>query len=284
MTGNAAPSSPRNNSTSLRRALGILLLLGEDAADTRGATLTELADRLDLNKSTLLRLLAPLREASLIEQDPETGRYRLGWRTAQLGHSYLDRLDLRTAAHDVLNRLMIDTSETTHLVIPDLPDLIYVDKVEAAQPVRMYSRIGSRQPAYCTAAGKALLAHAGEAAVRLVIEHGLPGRTPNTRTTAEELRAELAAVLERGYGIDDIENEPDIRCVGAAIFDHSGAPACAISVSGPASRITRDRVPELGRLVVAAAEEISRRLGGPPRQPPRPSGKSRAEPLTIARA
>jgi DNA-binding IclR family transcriptional regulator len=257
-----ADSSPRNNSTSLRRALGILLHLGEDAADTRGATLTELADQLDLNKSTLLRLLAPLREASLIEQDLETGRYRLGWRTAQLGHAYLDRLDLRTAAHDVLNRLMIDTNETTHLVIPDLPDLVYVDKVEAAQPVRMYSRIGSRQPAYCTAAGKVLLAYAGEAAVRLVIEHGLPGRTPNTLTTAEALRAELAAVLERGYGIDDIENEPDIRCVGAAIFDHTGAPACAISVSGPANRITRDRVPELGRLVVAAAEEISRRLGG----------------------
>ncbi|WP_028924663.1 IclR family transcriptional regulator [Pseudonocardia acaciae] len=254
-------TAARNNSASLRRALGILLHLGADAGHPRGSTLTELASVLELNKSTLLRLLAPLRDARLVEQDGETGRYRLGWRTAQLGQAYLERLDLRAVAQDVLHGLMADTGETAHLVIADLPDVVYVDKVDTPQPVRMYSRIGVRQPAYCTAVGKAMLAHAGEDAVRSVVERGMPPRTPNTHTTEVGLRAELTTVREHGYAVDEIENEPDIRCVGAPIFDHTGAATCAVSVSGPATRVTRERVGELGRLVLAAAADISRRLG-----------------------
>lgn len=254
-------ANKRNNSTSLRRALDTLLHLGTDSGHPRGSTLTELSSALGLNKSTLLRLLAPLCEARLVERDAETGRYRLGWRTAQLGQAYLERLDLRGIAHDVLHDLMVRTGETAHLVIADLPDVVYVDKVDTPQPVRMYSRIGVRQPAYCTAVGKALLAHADEAAVRGVIDDGMPPRTPNTCTTAAALYAELAAVRDRGYAVDEIENEADIRCVGAPIFDHAGAASCAVSVSGPATRVTRDRVPELGHHVLTAATEISRRLG-----------------------
>lgn len=257
----AAAAGPRNSSASLRRALGVLLQLAEDTGDPRGSSLSELAEVLTMNKSTLLRLLAPLCEVRLVEQDADSGRYRLGWRTAQLGHLYLERLDLRDTAHDVLQALMRRTGETVHLVIADLPEVVYVDKVETPQPVRMHSRIGSRQPAYCTAVGKAMLAHADDAAVARTIGLGLPMRTPNTLTTAAALRADLTAVRRRGYAIDEAENEADIRCVAAAVFDHTGAANCAISVSGPASRISRDMVPELGGLVSEAAAEVSRRLG-----------------------
>ncbi|MGA5699733.1 IclR family transcriptional regulator [Peterkaempfera bronchialis] len=253
-------TAARNNSASLRRALAILLHLGGDDA-VRGATLSELASGLSMNKSTLLRLLAPLCEVRLVEQDADTGRYRLGWRTAQLGQTYLERLDLRDTAHDVLEQLTANTGETTYLVIADLPEVVYLDKVDSLQPVRMYSRIGSRQSAHCTGVGKALLAHADADAVNAVIAHGLPQRTPRTHTTEAALRADLAVIRRRGYAVDDIENEPDIRCVAAPVFDHAGAAACAVSVSGPAGRVTAERVPELGALVAAAAEEISRRLG-----------------------
>jgi DNA-binding IclR family transcriptional regulator len=257
----------RNNSASLRRALAILLHLAEDR-DVPGATtdlsLGELSEALSMNKSTVLRLLAPLCDVRLVEQDPETGRYRLGWRTAQLGQVYLERLDPRGAAHDVLRGLMVDSGETAHLVLADLPEVVYIDKVEAAQPVRMYSRIGNRQPAYCTGVGKALLAHADDETLRAAIAAGLPPRTPNTLTTGARLRADLAAIRERGYAIDDVENETDIRCVAAPVFDHTGTARYAVSISGPATRVTPDRVPDLGHAVAAAAAEISRRLGARP--------------------
>ena len=257
----APPAGPRNNSASLRRALGILLRIGEDSADGRGHTLAGLARDLDLNKSTLLRLLAPLCEARLVEQAPDTGRYRLGWRTAQLGGAYLEQADLPGAARDVLRGLMEETRETVHLVLADLPEVVYIDKVDSPRPVRMFSRIGVRQPAYSTAVGKAILAHAGDAAVRRVIQAGLPARTPRTRTSAAALRADLAAIRARGYAVDDVENEPDIRCVAAPIFDHAGAVGSAVSVSAPASRLGAEQVPGLSTLVIAAADQISRRLG-----------------------
>lgn len=260
-------SAGRNNSASLRRALGIVLWLGgeRDGASEvdvrRGAGLAELAEALGENKSTLSRLLTPLCEARLVQQDPDTGRYRLGWRTAALGQAYLEGLDLRGAAREVLQRLVDETGETVHLVVPDLPEVVYVDKVDTPNPVRMYSRIGNRQPAYSTSVGKALLAHSGDEALLSVVENGLPMRTPRTRTTEQALRADLAGIRERGYSVDDIENEPDIRCVGAAVFDHTGQVSAAISVSGPATRVTTDRVAELGRRVRAAADEVSVMLG-----------------------
>ncbi|MFE5858649.1 IclR family transcriptional regulator [Streptomyces sp. NPDC056500] len=254
------PATARNNSASLRRALTILLHLGEDGRG-RGATLTELTSGLSMNKSTVLRLLAPLCEVRLIEQDMRTGRYRLGSRTAQLGHVYLDGLDLRDTAHDVLERLVSDTGETSYLVIPDLPDVVYVDKIESPQAVRMHSPVGSRRPAYCTGVGKALLAHTDVEAVDAALAHGMPRRTPHTLATPEALHTDLAVIRSRGYAVDDMENEPDVRCVAAPVFDHAGAAVCAVSVSGPATRITSERVPALGSLVSAAAAEISQRLG-----------------------
>ncbi|WP_246618475.1 IclR family transcriptional regulator [Streptomyces javensis] len=252
----------RNTSSSLRRALSIVMFLAEDGGHPRGPTLTDLAKGLGLSKSTVLRLLAPLRELRLVDQDAENGRYRLGPQNAFLGQVYLERLDFREAAAPHLHELVESIGETVHLVVFDPPEIVYIDKVESPQPVRMHSRIGSRQPAYCTAVGKAFLAHSSDALVDQVIARGMPPRTPATITTAERLHAELTAVRERGYAIDDVENEEEIRCVAAPVFDHSGAVATAISVSGPASRVTRGRVTEIGELLLASTKTLSGRLAG----------------------
>ncbi|MBD3009085.1 MULTISPECIES: IclR family transcriptional regulator [unclassified Streptomyces] len=258
-----APTGPRRNtSSSLRRALSIVMFLAEDRGHPRGATLTDLAEGLNLSKSTILRLLAPLREVRLVDQDADSGRYRLGPQNALLGQVYLERLDFRETAAPHLHELVESIGETVHLVVFDPPEIVYIDKVESPQPVRMHSRIGSRQPAYCTAVGKAFLAHASDAVVEQVIARGMPPRTPATITSAERLHAELAAVRERGYAIDDVENEEEIRCVAAPVFDHSGTVATAISVSGPASRVTRDRVAEIGELLLDSTKALSGRLGG----------------------
>ncbi len=265
----AGPGPGRNTSSSLRRALSIVMFLAEDGGHPRGPTLTDLAKGLGLSKSTVLRLLAPLREVRLVDQDAESGRYRLGPQNAFLGQVYLERLDFREAAAPYLHELVESVGETVHLVVFDPPEIVYIDKVESPQPVRMHSRIGSRQPAYCTAVGKAFLAHSSDAVVEQVIARGMPPRTPATITTAERLHAELTAVRERGYAIDDVENEEEIRCVAAPVFDHSGAVATAISVSGPASRVTRGRVAEIGELLLASTKTLSGRLGGT--SPPAPA-------------
>jgi DNA-binding IclR family transcriptional regulator len=211
----------------------------------------------------VLRLLAPLRDARLVELAPDSGRYRLGPRCAYLGEIYLDRLDLRTLAHGVLQQMVEQTGETAHIVTFDFPEMVYIDKVEGASTVRMFSRIGSRQPAHCTAVGKAFLAFSAEQTTERVIAAGLPSRTPNTIVDPEELRLELARVRERGWALDDVENETELRCIGAPVFNHSNQVVAAVSISGPAARVSRDRAEELGPRVKACAAEISRRLGRP---------------------
>ncbi|MYW00917.1 IclR family transcriptional regulator [Streptomyces sp. SID3343] len=261
MTDPLAPTpGARNNSASLRRALGILLKLGDDL-EGHGRTLGELAGQLDLTKSTVLRLLQPLIDARFVQALPG-GMYRLGWRNAQLGQVYLAGTDPQRDMRDVLERLSQATSETVHLVSADFPHVVYIDKVVSSLPVRMASRVGSTQPAYCTSVGKAMLAHAEAATVDAVIAAGMPARTVNTVTDEDVLRRELATTRARGWAIDDVENEAGVRCVAAAVFDAYGAATSAISVSGPTERMTPERAREVAPLVRAAAGEISQRWGG----------------------
>ena len=250
----------RNNSSSVRRALSILDYLS-DHAEGRGLTLADLARGLDMNKSTLLRLLSPLRDYGLVDQDPETERYRLGLRTLHWAQACLASLQLRSVAVPLLQALMEASRETVHLVVWDHGEVVYVDKVESPNTIRMFSRVGVRMPAYCTAVGKAFLAHLPEAAFDEVVARGLAPRTTNTLTTPEALRQDLERIRVRGYSIDNVENEPEVRCVGAPVFDHAGRVVAAMSVSGPTSRVTLDRVEELGRLVKRTAEGVSERLG-----------------------
>ncbi|MEU6375711.1 IclR family transcriptional regulator [Streptomyces sp. NPDC046909] len=255
-------ASRRNASSSLRRALGILMHLAEDRGHPHGVTLTDLSTGLDLSKSTVLRLVAPLKDVRLVDQDPESGRYRLGPQNALLGQAYLERRDTRQIASPVLHRLAEESGETVHLVTFDPPEIVYIDKVESPRAVRMHSRIGGRLPAYCTATGKVFLAHSGDDVVESVIASGLPARTPATITSPDRLRAELDLIRGRGYAVDDVENEQDIRCVAAPVHDHGGAVTTAVSISGPAARVTRERLPELGALLLSATRTLSSDLGG----------------------
>nr|WP_245641852.1 IclR family transcriptional regulator [Nonomuraea candida] len=245
----------RNRSASLRRALAVL----DHVRERPGLTLTQLAEAVGLSKSTVLRLAGPLVEAKLLDRDRATGVYRLGHATLRLGQAYLATLDLRAVAAEESHRLMSEVRETVHLVVYDPPHVVYIDKVENATNVRMASRIGSRGPVHCTAVGKAILAWQPEEALAGL---ALEPRTKHTITDPERLRAELGHIRRRGYAVDDRENEPEVRCVAAPIFNHDDAVTAAISVSGLTSRITAARVRELGPLVAGAAARISRMLGG----------------------
>jgi IclR family transcriptional regulator, KDG regulon repressor len=243
----------------LDRALAALSILANRSSES---SLVELCTELRLHKSTVHRLMMVLERHRLVVKNPETGRYRLGLKLFELGSKALDGIDLRGRARPYLDRLQQQFGETVFFCILDDGQVFYVEKVESQQSVRTACTVGSRAPAYCTAVGKAMLAELSDAEVSAIARRwGLKPITQNTITTAAQLKAELRTVRSRGYAIDDEEKEEGLRCVSAAVRGHSGKLFAAMSISGPAFRMTKERIPEIGQAVMQAANELSAELG-----------------------
>jgi DNA-binding IclR family transcriptional regulator len=184
----------------------------------------------------------------------------------ELGNLLLSQLDLRKEAEPFLRDLAEGTKETVHMVFLDRNEIVYIDKVETDHSpggLRMASRVGLRNPAHSCAVGKVLLSHLSEDELNHIIEEkGLPKRTENTITDPIRLKEQLKSVRVQGYAIDDEENERGIRCVAAPIYNEVGRPVAAVSISGPAFRITKRVIQErLKREVMETALKISQRLG-----------------------
>ena len=263
MISNPGRSRPSNLVQTLERASFILDILGQSP---QGISIKDLSDRMHLPKGTTHRLLSSLSYFGYVRQDQNTKNYFLGFKLVELGNLLLGQLDLRKEAEPFLRDLAERTRETVHLVILDGSEIVYLDKLETephSGGLRMASRVGSRNPAHSCAVGKVLMAHLPAAALaKMVEERGLPKRTANTITDFDQLKAHMALVRKQGYAIDDEENERGIRCVGAPIFNEAGRVVAAISVSGPAFRVTKKTVQEILRKeVMATAHRISRKLG-----------------------
>jgi IclR family transcriptional regulator, KDG regulon repressor len=252
--------NPVPENGTILRAVSILHALKADRA-ARGVRLTELAQQCGLEKSTTHRLLSTLVAEGLVEQDPDTERYRLGITLLELGMAVYMRLDIREEAQPVLRSLSERAHETIHLGVARGGHVVYLDKVESLHAFQMRSRVGERMPLYSTGIGKAILAFLSEAELAAVIAAGLERRAENTITDPVELRAEMQRIRARGYSTDLEENEEGVRCVAAPIFDHRMSIAGAISIAGPAFRFPDVRMSELADHVVAAAQEVSQRLG-----------------------
>lgn len=250
----------RNNSLSLRRALRVLATVSAEARNG-SITLTDLAESVAVSKSTVLRLVTPLLEERLLRRDDETGRFSLGDGVLRLGQAYLESLDLRDVAAPFLRGLRDSTHDTCHLVIRDGFDVVYIDKVEQTSTIRMASRIGMRMPIQSTSVGKAIIAFSPPAVLQEVLARGLDPITDHSIRDEDSFRAEIARTRRRGYAIDDRENEPEVRCVGAPIFDHEDAVIGALSVSALFSRMTTARVRELGPATAQVGLQISAAMG-----------------------
>ena len=244
-------------SSSVRRAFDLIDLV--EAAEPRGVTLADLAAAVPMAKSSVLRYLTTLVDVGVLRRDGQSN-FRLGLRLVELAGGLLENDDLRSVAEPLLHDLVAVSGETVHLGIPLGTDVVYIAKVESPQSVRLVSRIGSQVPTHCSAMGKAILAHV-PAEERSSLLGALTRRTPKTITSASALAAELEAIRKRGFSIDDEENETGVRCIGAAVTATNGAPLGAISISGPAGRLSRDRAAGLGPSVIEAANEVARRLG-----------------------
>ncbi|MDR7416272.1 MAG: IclR family transcriptional regulator [Armatimonadota bacterium] len=251
-------SRTRTGVQSVERAAALLRVLGEAG---QPLTPAEISARIGVPRPTVYRLLGSLAREGLVT--PMGRGFTIGAAVLWLAARRLEQLELRTVGRPILQELRDRTGETVHLAVLEGGQVVYVEKVESPGPIRMASMVGRIFPAHSTALGKAMLAHLPSEQVEEIIRrHGLPQRTPNTITDPKQLFEELSLIRARGFSIDNVENEEGIRCVGAPIFDHTGAVAGAVSVSGSVATISLERARrELGPLVREAAERISRELG-----------------------
>jgi DNA-binding IclR family transcriptional regulator len=251
--------SPRYRIQAIERAVAILNAL---SADDPELGVTELAERLGLHKSTVHRFMVNLDAAGLVERNPRSGRYRLGLRIFELGAQVMQRMNLWDEALPFLEGLVRDTGETGHLAVLDGGEAIYIERVEARRALRVPSAVGRGYPAHATNLGKVLLADLSQERVEAIIaERGLAAYTPKTITDPDELGRDLERIRRRGYAVDNEEYDDGLRCIGAPVRDHSGRTVAALGIGGPVTRITPERVEELAELVMAAARDLSRRLG-----------------------
>jgi IclR family acetate operon transcriptional repressor len=203
-----------------------------------------------------------LEAVGLLEREPRTQRYRLGLRMFEMGGIVLEQMSLWDEALPYLEGLVTASGETGHLAVLERGEAIYIEKVEARRALRIPSAMGRGYPAHATSLGKVLLSDLGEDDVRTILgAHGMASYTRTTTTDVDRLLAELADIREQGYAVDDEEYDEGLRCVGAPIRDHTGRVVAALGIGGPVTRVTPERVDELARLVIDAADGLSRRLG-----------------------
>ena len=228
---------------------------------------TQLAERLGLHKNNVFRLLATLEQAGYIEQCAESDRYRLGLRSLELGQSFARSRNLLRRARTVLDGLVASCGESAHIGVLRSFEVICLEGRNADRLLLTGVRIGQRLPVHASALGKAMLGCGPpalrEAFDRKVIAGGkLPKLTPATLDDPAKFFEHLRGVAVQGFAIDLEECEPALCCAAAPIFDGQGQLVAGVSISGPRSRLTDQRLlGEIVPLVVAAGEQLSRELG-----------------------
>lgn len=244
---------------SVDRAAALLVALGDVPGE---AGVTELARRLGLHKSTVSRLLATLQKRGLVEQDGETGKYRLGLVVIRLAERAERTLDLRGIATPELERLARLTHETTGVGILVGDTLMTVAQVDGPNLAAVGDWTGRATPLHCVASGKVLLSSLAERDVLRIVRSGLVSYTDRTIVALEPLLEELARVRRRGFATAIGEYDAGLNAVSAPIHDARGHIVAAVDVWGPAFRLTPRRVPELAAQARETATAISILLGG----------------------
>ncbi len=244
---------------SLDRGLQILETL---SLSSEPMGLPELSEILGVDRSTVYRLLSTLLQRGYVSQDPGTKRYRLGFKVVELGRRAIDSFSLRAASKPYMKSLMLETGESVNLVVLSGENIISIDHEASPSPLAVSDDIGTIFNPYATASGKAILAHLPEAQVQEVLEgFRFEAFTARTITSLAALQNHFLQIREKGYAVDDEERYIGVRCLAAPIFDYRNKVVAAIGISGPTTRITLDSIVPFSRVVLKAANAISRDLG-----------------------
>ncbi len=241
----------------VERALDILLCF---SSETPELSMTQIAEQVGMHKSTVHRLLATLEGKRFLERDPLTGIYRPGIRLLQMASLALEHNDLRELAAPLLRHLCEQHRENVNLSVLDDVDVVYLDVIESPQRVKLAASSGQRLPAFCTASGKAILAYLPNAEVQQILDKGMPKHTQQTIVTPEALFENLYNARKLGFAMSEQEFEDGINAVAAPVLDRNNRPIASISIAGPSFRLGRERMLELGPLVIATAREIAAKI------------------------
>jgi DNA-binding IclR family transcriptional regulator len=223
--------------------------------------ISEISRKTGYPKSKVHRVLLTMAKRGYVRKEPQTDRYQVSLRFFALGGVALNKLESKQVATPFLEKLRDASGETAHLAVMDETGVFYIDKIESAQSIRMYSYIGRRAPIHCTGVGKVLLAYQPEHEVDALLSSGLKRYTEHTITDGKKLKEELAKIRRLGYGVDNEELELGLFCIAAPIRNHLGQTVAAVSISGPGVRLTRSKIREFIPLVIRVASEISYSLG-----------------------
>jgi len=207
------------------------------------------------------RLLATLVDRGYVRQDPDSSRYHLGSRIFTLANAADLHLDLRLVARPYLERMMRSSGETANLVTSTGSEIVYLDQVASMHLVKMFTAPGLRAPFYCTGTGKAMLAFRSREFAEPILAAPMRRYTAQTIVTRGALEAELSSIRKNGYAVDNEEMEEGVRCLAVPVFDRRGECVGAMSVSGPTTRMTTERVEKLAVTAKGIAEELSHQLG-----------------------
>ncbi|HTJ98024.1 MAG TPA: IclR family transcriptional regulator [Bordetella sp.] len=239
---------------------GLMVLEAVTEVDHGPRTIEELASRVGLTRSNTHRTLQTLAHAGYIVKDDHSGEYRATVRLFELGARQLAQLDVRKLAQSAMRQLAERSGETVHLSLLDGMEVVYIDKIDSPQPVRAYSYIGGRAPAYAVATGKALLAYQPDGYIG---RHAsvLQAHTPKTITAMAALEEELRKIRRQGYAANRGEWRATVGGVAVAIFNSLSQPVAALGISGPLERLGAARMRELAPVVAECARQVSELMG-----------------------
>lgn len=252
----------KNPVQSAERIFGVL----ETLAETGPIGLMDLSARLSLHKSTVHRLLLSLICMGYVKQEEESGKYKLTFKVVELSEKVLSKVDIVSLVHPLIADLANSCRETVHFVQRRGTEAYYLDKVAPLYPhestIRMASQVGLARPLYCSAVGKAILAEMKEEEVEYIWNNSIiEKKTEHTITTLSKLQKELIDIRNKGYALDNEENEIGVRCIAACVRNHKGQPDNAFSISAPAGRMPDERIANLATEILKAKAEMQKVLG-----------------------
>jgi len=246
------------NVRAVERALQILNCFNDEHPE-RG--ISEIAQAVDLHKSTTHRIVTTLLNYGFLERNENEQRYRLGLQMAALGVKVFRRMNARQEALPFMNELVNKWDETCDLCIFDQNQVFYVEVLQGKHALTIAANVGHRLPAHCTASGKLFLAHLTSHEFDQFLEKPLREFTEKTITSPDILRKQLVTIRQQGYSIDDEELESGIRAVAAPIRDIGGEIIAAISIPGPVNRMTSERISDITASLLDKTQIVSRRMG-----------------------
>ena len=255
------PAAPAPDEATSLRSVNRALTALELVADAGELGVTELGRRLGVHKATASRLAATLAERGLLERDPQTDRYHLGFGLVRLAGAAMARLDLVSAARAAMDDLAERTHETVTIGVLSGDDVVSVDQVTGTRSIVSVSWVGKRTPLHTTSTGKVFLAFMDDAERDRRLGQALEAATPRSVTDASTLRGQLEEITRRGYAQTLEELEVGLNAVAAPVRQADGQVTAALSVSGPSFRLRPVDLPRIGQQTIEAADAISRRLG-----------------------